>query len=134
MLNRLRQLPADDRRQLWPAFWRLVVARAALSAGIRRSAGWLDGLNEDSHREVDLSTWRLRALALRRVGARLPGVACLTRALALRWWMRSQGIHAELIIGAQSAADGLDCHAWVEVDGRCIDHPERPAHRELQRF
>ena len=102
MLSRLRQLPKPERQDLLPAFWRLLVARTALFFGIRRAAGWLSG-SKKRETELDLILWQRRALALKRVGGRIPGVACLTRALALRSWMRRQGLPAQMIIGVATA-------------------------------
>jgi hypothetical protein len=37
--------------------------------------------------------------------------------------LRSRGVHAEMVIGAQRLP--LKAHAWVEVDGRVVnDKPE----------
>jgi len=135
MLSRLRQLPKPERQDLLPAFWRLLVARTALFFGIRRAAGWLSG-SKKRETELDLILWQRRALALKRVGGRIPGVACLTRALALRSWMRRQGLPAQMIIGVATAQNTPDTHAWVETNGQPID--ETPTNiqrfREIQRL
>jgi hypothetical protein len=48
----------------------------------------------------------------------LIGAVCLGRSLTLWFMLRRRGVDACLIIGAGvSAGEGLDAHAWVEVDG-----------------
>ena len=72
--------------------------------------------------------WKRRALALKRVAPRIPRTHCLARALALRWWMRSAGLDAQMIIGIRKGANGLESHAWVEFDDTPIDEtPENVA-------
>lgn len=135
MLSRLRQLPPAERRDLFPALWRLLIARGCLVFGIQRAARWLDG-NQNAEIELDLLAWQRRALALKRVGGRLPGVACLTRALALRWWMRRHGLAAEMVIGVAAARNAPESHAWVEVNRQPVDEtmPTVQRFREIQRF
>ena len=128
MLRRIRQLPRNERRELWPALWRLALVRLSLLAsGIRptleRCGGTLPR-PESALSEDDLALWGRRALALRRVGRFLPQVHCLARSLALRWWMRSHGIHARISIGVKKCNDTIDSHAWVVVSDTPVD--ERP--------
>ena len=42
---------------------------------------------------------------------------CLRQALAIQWWLRRQGVFAELRIGAHADNGVLQAHAWVELDG-----------------
>lgn len=42
---------------------------------------------------------------------------CLRQALAIQWWLRRQGVFAELRIGAHADNGVLRAHAWVELDG-----------------
>lgn len=106
------------------AFWRLLVVRFLLATvGIKRTQQWLplDPAVEDD-RVADLAAWRRRALAIKRVGARLPGVRCLARALCLCWWMRSRGVTAELRMGVRRDEHGRVLgHAWVEYDATPVD-------------
>lgn len=128
MFEHLRQLPASDRRELLPALGRLVVTRICLLFGIRRTARWLSGAVAHQA-EPDLIVWQRRAVALKRVGRRLPGVACLTQALALRWWMRSNGLDAQIRIGIRQSENALKSHAWVELNDQPIEEsPENLTH------
>lgn len=124
MLSRYCALNTQERRALWSATWRLVLIRLSLLRGIeftrQRFCGKLD-CRAIPLKAEDLALWQLRAIALRRAGARIPGVHCLARSLALRWWMRSYRIDADCIIGVRSQASKLKSHAWVEVNGRAID-------------
>lgn len=49
---------------------------------------------------------------------------CLSKSIALRWLLRRKGIHAPLRIGARKAGNGLEAHAWVELDGQIINDSE----------
>lgn len=126
MIRRYFQLSREERGDLYAAAWRLLVVRLVLLFGIRRSARWLDGFSTPAAAAMDWSLWRRRAAALKRLGSRLPGIECLARALALRWWMRSAGLDARLRIGARPGEDGVAAHAWVELDGVPVD--DHPAH------
>ena len=125
MSKRYRQLPAPERRDLYAAAWRLLVVRLLLLFGIRRSVSWLNGTAPAAASMTGLELWQRRATALKRVGARLPGVECLARAVALRWWMRAHGLDARIHIGVRPGEDGVASHAWVELDGHPVDdHPD----------
>ncbi|MGY6553175.1 MAG: lasso peptide biosynthesis B2 protein [Wenzhouxiangella sp.] len=123
MLKRLRKLPNHERADLLPALWRVLAARICLSLGIQRAlrllGGRIDARKEPTANELD--GWYRRAKAIRRVGARVPGVRCLCRSVALRWWMRQQGINARLVIAVSSGQTGAESHAWTEVNGIPID-------------
>lgn len=121
MMRRYLQLSAAERRDLPAAAWRLFVVRLLLPFGIQRCARWLDGFRPGAGVEADIEPWQRRAAALKRLGARLPGTACLVRSLALRWWMRSAGLDARIRIGARPGEDGVAAHAWVELDGVPVD-------------
>lgn len=43
---------------------------------------------------------------------------CLSRALALLWLLRKQGMEGELRIGVRKAEGQLLAHAWIEVSGQ----------------
>lgn len=58
-------------------------------------------------------------------GRHLLPMRCLQRSLALRFFLRRQGIDAELRIGVQKQEDRLHAHAWVETAGSPIG--EAPA-------
>ena len=129
-IGKLQRLSTRERRDLWPAAWRLLVARLMLSLlGIKRTQQWLGGgqVTADGSGS-DLAPWRRRALAMRRVAAVVPGAHCLARALALRWWMRSAGLEARLKLGVRRDQDQTHSHAWVECAGKPIDdQPETVA-------
>jgi len=59
-------------------------------------------------------------MIMRGLCARLPDTACLSRALALRWWMRASGIDARMKIGVRKTSGQLESHAWTEVDGHAF--------------
>ncbi|MCA1778420.1 MAG: lasso peptide biosynthesis B2 protein [Xanthomonadaceae bacterium] len=121
--QRYRALPKAERRELWSAAWRLIIVRLCLSTGIERTQRWLDGQVEDSclNPAASAEHWQRRGVALKRVGHRLPGVACLAQAIALRWWMRSSGLDAQLQIGVRQDKNELKSHAWVELNRQPID-------------
>ncbi len=125
VIRRYLQLPKAERRDLYSAAWRLLVVRILLLFGIQRSLDWLGGTAAANPPTPGHTIWQRRAKALRRVGARLPGVACLARAVALRWWMRAHGLDARILIGVRPGEDGVASHAWVELDGHPVDdHPD----------
>lgn len=120
--------------ELWPAFWRLVRVRLALARhSVKHCEQHFDGglddqaasQAEDTDPQV-LHTWRRRALAFKRVNRLVPGAHCLARSLALRWWMRSQGLPARLVIGIRKdpASDAILSHAWTELWKLAIDEQE----------
>lgn len=138
MLRRIRQLSWSERRDLWSAFWRLVIVRLSLLTGgigktLERCGGLESGL-QASLDEAELARWRRRALAFKRVGRFIPKVRCLARSLALRWWMRSQGLHAQIVIGVRKADNAIHSHSWVVVDNKPIDEHEDVValHRVMQ--
>ena len=121
----MRQLPRQERQDLWPALWRLGWIRASLlTRGIRGTLMRCGGTELDLESTLgkdDLDTWRRRSLALRRTARLVPQARCLARALALRWWMRSHGLQAELKIGVKKTGGQIDSHAWVVVGDQPID-------------
>jgi Transglutaminase-like superfamily len=42
---------------------------------------------------------------------------CLEQSLVLRWLLLRRGAAARIILGARKADEGMQAHAWVEVDG-----------------
>jgi hypothetical protein len=125
LIRRWRQLPPDEQQDLWPAGWRLLLVWLLLgSIGLRRTGRLLGGNGRrPAAASVDVAAWRRRALALRRVGGRLPGARCLARALCLHWWMQREGIAAVMKMGVERDHGGasLAGHAWVEWNGEPID-------------
>lgn len=54
-------------------------------------------------------------------------VFCLQRSAATACLLKSSGVAAEMVIGAQQVP--FKAHAWVEVDGRVVN--DRPYMREM---
>ncbi|QKK02952.1 MAG: lasso peptide biosynthesis B2 protein [Pseudomonadota bacterium] len=124
MWRRLGQLPGDERADLLPAAWRLVVVWLLLgTVGPTRSRRWLGrSASKPAVSDDELACWRRRALGLKRIGARLPGARCLARSLCLWWWMRSAGLDAMLEMGVRRDESGaVTGHAWVSIGGRPVD-------------
>lgn len=103
--------------EAWAA---LMGARLLMGLPYRLWRGWLvkmivegeDGAPDGRTRAV---TW---AVAQARRAS--PGTTCLTRALAAGWMLRRRGQPARLVIGVARGKDGLEAHAWLELDGVVI--------------
>lgn len=131
-LRRLRALSGAERRDLLQAAWRLPLAHVAMHLlGLRRTQILMGRARarDAGCDEQAAAGWQRRARALRRVGARLPGVNCLSRSLCLWCWMRRRGLDPDLRIGLRRPAGGaIESHSWVELDGVVIDEtPESVA-------
>ena len=128
MLSRLRQLSKAELLDLYPALWRLALVRFSLLVfGFRRTLERFDQSHANQlapPSPVELESWRRRSRAFRRVGRLIPQAHCLARSIALRWWMRSQGVHALLKIGVRKDHGQIDSHAWVEANGVPVDERE----------
>jgi hypothetical protein len=124
LLRRLRAMPGAERRDLLAGAWRLPLAHLCMRLlGIRRSQRLLGRLRSGpGGADSEADPWRRRALALRRVGARLPGVHCLSRSLCLWCWMRRRGLEPRLRIGVRRGDGGvIESHSWVELGGLPVD-------------
>jgi hypothetical protein len=121
VVRKLRALSRAEWADLALGAPRLVVVWALLPVtGIRRLRRWT-GRGPDRSGAVDFERWRRRAVALRRIGARLPGCRCLARSMALSWWMGSAGVGHRLRIGVAGTAATLRSHSWIEVAGVVVD-------------
>ncbi len=58
--------------------------------------------------------------AVETVGAAVPGVTCLVRALAAEVMLRRAGELPELRIGVDPTAEDFEAHAWLEWHGRPV--------------
>jgi hypothetical protein len=65
--------------------------------------------------------------------ARLVGIAanhgpyratCLRQSLAVWWLLRRRGVAAEVRIGVRKEGGELQAHAWVEHQGRAVNHAQ----------
>lgn len=81
---------------------------------------------EQQNRLAEL-TWVSDAVFRRWPG----GLTCLERSLILLLLLRRRRIGAEVKIGLTKHRDTLQAHAWLEQDGRSIDHDEQ-AGRQFQ--
>ncbi|MGY6629497.1 MAG: lasso peptide biosynthesis B2 protein [Wenzhouxiangella sp.] len=115
--------------ELWPAFWRLLWIRLALARrSVKHCEQHYSGTvteptTPEKGRAIPpaLQIWQRRARGFKRASRLVPGAECLARALALRWWMRSHGLEAQLRIGVRQENGETHSHAWVEWAGHPVD-------------
>ncbi|MEM9592791.1 MAG: lasso peptide biosynthesis B2 protein [Acidobacteriota bacterium] len=67
----------------------------------------------------------VRGLLSARLGPLRP--ACLRQSLVLFHLLRRQGWPAVIHFGVRRGGDGLDGHAWLEIDGHPVAEPVDPA-------
>jgi len=120
LLAKLQSMTTTERRALAPGLARLLVARLFLVFGIRKTSRWLGRINKRAQAPFDSRLWEARGRVVKGLSARLPGMACLTQSLALRWWMRADGLEARMKIGVRQVQEQLKSHAWVELEGKAI--------------
>ena len=123
---RWRALGAGDRRRLLALAVLLPLIDLALrSAGFVRTQRWLTRHGETR----PLRACTPQALAEAERLAQLASIAgrhgawtntCLRQALVVQWWLRREGLPAQLRIGAQRGEEGLQAHAWVELEGMAL--------------
>jgi hypothetical protein len=58
---------------------------------------------------------------------------CLPQSLALWWLLRCHGIETDLRVGVKPAANGLEAHAWVELQGQPLND-DLDVHRHFRPF
>lgn len=123
VLSRWRALDAADRHELLPAAWRVLVVRVSLGLlGVARTQRVLGRFAPAGQTVLDApALWHRRALAVRRVAARVPDARCLVRSVVLWWWMRASGLDPQVCMGVRPGQGGMEGHAWVECDGHVID-------------
>lgn len=131
--RRYRRLPPESRKLVFRAALRLTLSTAALRIlGFPLTRRILDRFSFAAHcpppaaASADSQRAALLSRAASSVERHAPFRAnCLERSLALWWSLRSEGLAAELRIGARKESGELLAHAWVECDGRVLnDSPD----------
>lgn len=93
----------------------------------RRAAERRQG-TDDELRRVDATQLNEARAAARMIeAASRYGIArgnCLSKSVAVWWLLQRKGINAELRIGVRRADEGLEAHAWVELDGEILNDTE----------
>lgn len=128
LLEKYRRLSRAERLDLMLGF--AVIPAATVIVRLFGRRRWKAVTGQD--REASAESARIDAVRIReaRTTARMIEAAsrygivrgnCLSKSIALRWLLRRKGIHAPLRIGARKAGDGLEAHAWVELDGQIIN-------------
>jgi hypothetical protein len=134
-LRRLTQLPSERRRRLLPAASTLALTALRLRflgyAGTRRRletrlerrprAATGSPLSAAQAALAEEEAWAMRACA-----ARLPFGSCLERSVALWWRLRCRGIDCRIRFGGRGRGDGMEAHAWLELEGRSLSDPAPP--------
>lgn len=108
-------LPWRDRGLLVEAILTLLALRPALNLWtLERLRGWAN-CRSTKTAPVERIVWAVRAAA-----SRLPGVTCLSSALALQRMLSRRGHDSELHIGVDRQGDRLAAHAWLVRDGAVL--------------
>jgi len=101
---------------------RLVFVWSMLSlAGIQRLRRWTADPGRTVPQTLPPERIAAQVLALRRVGARLPGCRCLARSMALSWWLNRNGQAHNVYIGVHGSVIDLRAHSWVAIAGQPVD-------------
>ena len=129
-------LPGDVRRQLPLALATLAATRCSLSVcGLKGTRRWLDRMARLrlSRRRDDVGSAGNSIQAVRVAAGVLPvECLCLPKALATRFLLARRGIQAELVLGARKSENGLDAHAWLELDGQPLGETLDPDMQPFQ--
>lgn len=122
-LRKALALSAVDRRLLIEAWLTLLSVRLRLSLHrlFRRSENLLarqgaPGMRPPAEAALPARLSKIVAIAARN---HLSAMSCLPRALALRTMLARRGVESTLRIGVRKTPDGLEGHAWLEID-RCV--------------
>lgn len=126
--------------------WLLVQALVALPSiglglrllGLRRLQGLLSrwpvkkpqGASEEKTFTVAQAQGRWVQVAARHG---LYRATCLPQSVALWWLLRCRGIGTDLRVGVKPGADGLEAHAWVELQGQPLND-DLEVHRRFSPF
>ena len=127
-LRRIAALEATERRLLLEAAVVVLIVRVGLRAlgfrSVRRALSRLATTVPAPRTPASVEAGYRAVRAATRV---VPGRnTCLVRAVAASALLARHGHEASLRIGVERrGADGLDAHAWVELDGRTVlDGPD----------
>ena len=121
-LSKYLALPAEDRRLLRDASWRLLVAWGALKVlPLPRLLANL-GRHSGTGRPHTAEETRRVARAVEVAARNWPlALTCLPQGLATCWMLQSTGATPQLHYGVQAIAlRGFQAHAWVELDGQPV--------------
>lgn len=125
LARKVISLGVREWRELWRAQWALILAQRLVS---KRAPGQLTGRASTAagpqHAQGAEARSRARALgdAVRRAakyGIFRP--ACLVQAIAIQRLLAADGIQGAIIkVGVKQAEEGMEAHAWVELEGDVI--------------
>ena len=130
-LSKYLALPAEDRRLLRGASWRLLLAWAALKVlPLPRLLATLERRGVDCRPHSPEATRRV-ARAVEVAARNWPiALTCLPQGLATCWMLQSAGAAPHLHYGVQAierqggvpaiTPHGFRAHAWVELDGQPV--------------
>jgi hypothetical protein len=125
-LRRFLDLPHGDKGMLLAALGQLPLLAAGVHVfGFKRMRTFLAGMNApllqvSESQKVDSE----RVARAVRTAARhgLVRGTCLSRSLLLWHMLRRRGIPAKIRFGVRPAGSGMQAHAWIEQQGRSLDH------------
>lgn len=135
--RRWMSLPGDERRALLQMLVMVPLFHVAVRVwDYQRTRAFVDrrGRATWERRQAAGTTLHLRpdayGLASRRMAARpwIPG-NCLSRSLALLWFLRRHGYQPDLRLGVSLAERAFAAHAWVELDGVVLNDRRDVAER-----
>lgn len=143
-LNKVRQLPAKDRRWLFQSVLLLpVIHLALLLLGYSRLQGMMEKLaplRSTKESVSDASLQRAREIA------RLVSIAaqhgpykanCLRKSLLVWWFLRREGIPSEIRFGVRIVRGKIEAHAWLEYhsvivnDSASVRHYYQTLYRDV---
>jgi len=102
---------------LLDAMLRLLIVRCALNI---LSLASVDKLTCSGPRALSRSNTADIVSAIETASLYAPAPSCLVRALAASWLLRLNGFNPVLRYGVMRVRNGLDAHAWIEIDGRVV--------------
>jgi hypothetical protein len=122
---KFRALPPAERRfALTSAFLLPIVAAAVRVLGFARVLKWL-ACEPAKTRRFEADAPALAALVNAAANHLPVACTCLTRSLLLDWRLRRRGFASELRIGVRRVHDGLEAHAWVQLNGMPLNDTAR---------